>query len=104
MFIHHTTIINNNDEDSEIIEKLKKITDEDFNGGNGEEHLFPFFKNKFNNNLEGCYYTDKNNIQAKDDLINLVLEYCYSDNYYKGHNIKIIEQNEFLFVSVVAVC
>jgi hypothetical protein len=103
MIKHYAIIINSNDTDTEIINKLKTITDDDFNGNNGDKYLYPFFRNKYKSNLEGLYHTNKKNIQSKDDLINFILENCYSDSYYKEHSIEIIEQNESLFISVVAI-
>jgi hypothetical protein len=103
---HRFRIIKPNED---IREALADLTDEDFNGNNGEDY-YSVIETEIGNmsisRLDYSFTKAKNEMidPSKVDLIRRVLEDNYADAYYKDESIEIHEVDKSIFVSIAYMC
>ena len=89
-----TTVIENINNKNEILKALCDISDEDFNGNNGNDYLWDISKNQgFKTNQEFVINLIKQkNYDSYQDLINAYFnEWFIRDYYYRAYNVNITE-------------
>lgn len=104
--IHKTGKINAYATKQEMHDFLSKLTDEDFNGNNGEDYFIEIETStgpKLISRLESCMrnYDVEKSIKEKMNFISSVIEANYSsDSYYKDYDISIDNINDHIVVSI----
>lgn len=94
----------------ELYEFLANLTDEDFNGNNGEDYFIEIETStgpKLVSKLEACFenydeeYDEENEVLYKKNFIFSVINSNYSsDNYYKDYDIVVDSILDIITVSV----
>lgn len=85
----------------EVQKLLSKMTDEDFNGNNGEEYFIDFEINGKVKNMSNLdfWMTKFDSYKTLKEFIFDVLESNYSDAYYTNYDVKIEEVQDTLVVA-----
>lgn len=93
------------------LDKLKDIlhdlTDEDFNGNNGEDYFIPVTENGnevLKSRLDASWDLALEKY-SKDDFTNILNyvitdAYTYDTGYYRDYSLDVIETNDTIFVTV----
>lgn len=85
---------------------LANLTDEDFNGNNGEDYFIEIETSdgpKLVSVLESCMrnYDVEKSIKEKMNFISSVIEANYSsDSYYRDYDINVDNINDYIIASV----